>query len=64
MRHKAEGFTEEELFNKFSENARFIGGGCYRIMFMNREIYANDTLDLFENWKDCFIKREGRYFYK
>lgn len=61
---EAEGFTEDQLFDKFSEDARYVGGGCYRINYFGQEIFDSDTSDLFEKYKKCFVRRKDRYYYK
>lgn len=58
------GFTEDEMFEKFSQQARYVGGGCYRINFMGEQIFDSCTLKLREKWESRFKKRKGRFFYK
>lgn len=60
---KTDGFTEDQMMDKFSRNARYQGGGCYSISFFGRTLYDTCTLKLREKWQACFIKRNGRYFY-
>lgn len=57
------GFTHDQIFAKFSKNARYMGGGCYRINFFNKEIFDTDTHTLFEKYLKCFKKRKGLYYY-
>jgi hypothetical protein len=57
-------FTEKELFTKFGQSARFMGGGCYMVKFMDKEIFDKDTNALFKKYKACFVERDGRYRYK
>lgn len=57
------GFSKDELFEKFSNGARFLGGGCYGINFFNKELYDTDTLKLREKYEACFVERDGRYYY-
>jgi hypothetical protein len=57
------GYTENELFTKFSKDARFLGGGCYVISWFGRAIYNTCTGKLLQEWKACFVKRRGRYYY-
>lgn len=58
------GFSEEEMMQKFTQQARFLGGDCYTINFMGKGIYNSCTLKLREEWQKCFKKRGGRFFYR
>ena len=57
------GYTESQLFAKFSKDARFLGGGCYTISFFGRTLYNSETDKLFEEWKGYFVHRDGKYYY-
>jgi hypothetical protein len=57
------GFTEDEMFKKFTQQARYVGGDCYTINYMGKALYNSCTLKLREEWQSCFVKRKGRYFY-
>jgi hypothetical protein len=57
------GYTEDQLFNKFSKDARFQGGGCYTISFFGQLLFNSCTSKLFQEWKKCFQHRAGRYYY-
>ena len=58
------GFTEDEMFEKFSKQAQYMGGDCYCISYMGKNLFNSCTLKLREDWQGRFKKRKGRYFYK
>lgn len=60
---KDKGFTNDELFEKFTKEAKFVGGGCYRINFFGQEIFDICTLELRKKYEACFIKRGDKYYY-
>jgi hypothetical protein len=57
------GYTEEQLFIKFTKDARYQGGDCYTICFFGHTLYNSCTGKLFEEWKKCFVHRDERYYY-
>jgi hypothetical protein len=61
---KPNGFTETELLTKFGKNAGYLGGGCYAVNFFNRELFDTCTHELFKKYKACFVKLDGRFYYK
>ena len=63
FKNTGRSFSKEELFEKFSKEAQFVGGGCYRINFFNKEIFDTCTLKLRKKYEACFVERAGRYFY-
>jgi hypothetical protein len=57
------GYNEDQIFAKFCKDARFLGGGCYSISWFGHDIFNTCTGKLFQLWKACFVKRQGRYYY-
>jgi hypothetical protein len=57
------GYTEAQMFQKFSKDARYLGGDCYSISFFGHTLYNSETDILFNEWKACFRKRQGKYYY-
>lgn len=62
-KNKTDGYTEEQLFDKFTRTARYLGGGCYTISFFGTTLHEICTLRLKEKWMSCFTKKNGRYYY-